>query len=274
MDEIEIYESTSPMSERTNEPEASLPPYEPEHSEAWIGDAEPRRPTVVLRAGIMRRETLRSPLPRESEHNVVVREVNALSSREFFERAIDTLRAVYRAQTTYPSPLLDNLVDNPHVDMPRPTLQYDDVRLAGNCSLCGYNTVYVESSVVYLKALDCNRCVAHPECAAYMVARGRWPGFYCVKRAFGPVYLGNKRQCAYRNNESGPGRGDVSMQLNVKRLLNKCVAQPLSRDHATGVQIPDDDPVVTQWVTSLLERDYVVRREETCHGSHLSVWRR
>ncbi len=272
MDEIKIYESTAPNA-WMDEPEASLPPYEERPSGAWIGDSEPCRPRIVLQAGTMRRETLRSPLPRESEHNVVVREVNALSSREFFEKAIDTMRSTYRAQSTPPCPLLDNLVDNPHVDMPKPTLQYDNVRRAGNCSLCGYNTVYVESSEVYLKALDCNRCVAHPECARYMVARGRWPGFYCAKRAFGPVYLGNKKECAYRNNESGPGRGDVRVQLEVKRLL-KLVAQPLSRGHTTSVQIPDDDPVVTQWVTALLERDYVVRRDDGRCGSHLSVWRR
>ncbi len=218
--------------------------------------SSPRDVPVKLSIFIVKFEVPRvqSPPPRESEHNAAVSAVRWMGDCEFFDRAIESLGAAYVPRVTsrsaYPCALILSLLDNEAVVSKKPHLDFDHVRLAGVCALCGYATTHKRN----VKAVDCNRCVNHVECAEYMVRRAGWPALYCVTRGFGQQHNTLKIECANREKPK-PLPGPEEDALEIKRVL-KIIAQRLMKPHASPVEVEILNENVLRYVTDALRRRY------------------
>ncbi len=203
-------------------------------------------------------ERSRSPPPTLSDHNVKVSAARLLTADEFFDKAVGALASVFlgrvRSRDYFPCPLLMALVDGPRVQGRKPHLDYDDVRLAGPCALCGYRTTHKHN----VKSIDCTRCVNHLECADYMVKRAGWAVLYCVTRGVGVLPNGLKIECANRNDKGGEKRARDATAIEVKKVLGE-VAQRFMHANAMCHIATVSSPVVMSAVVSMLERRYTVR---------------
>ncbi len=196
----------------------------------WERRNEGSKVVVYSRATVpVTRLVFPSPPPCITTSNVRAAGIREMTSSEFFGGIIEKMRGVAFQDQKPCSVCILDLMNNPEPPgpHPKPVAPYDHQKTMGHCAFC-WELILADPSdqdnpdrKPKIKAADCNRCIYHPECSAYMRKRGRWPALFCVTRTWRFQKNGMTPQCANRITKTSKPKAENTKLTKITHAINK-----------------------------------------------------